>query len=415
MSDLDYLFNSDSRIINKRRDYMNKSSIENMQNASGTDSKYFSEHIIDCSLTEENNRNSNQLNNNFIISPYEAQTIINASNMFSKNYIYDNRFTKFAKYGIMDLYNEHTFSREYLFFSKPDLHIMETEKSGYLYKPLSQLPFFIDALRLYPQCIYSLQQTLPSSISNPKTKYMPILSNQVSSTLDLPTIAATETGGNVNLYQFGINNRDGSEISDCNVEFSLEFKDTKYLDVYMLFKIYDEYIRETYKRDILPTKISYIDNKIDSKSFSVYKIIVDDTNTVMYYAKITGVYPMSVPRDAMSGFDGSGIKETVQFKGQFVRDMDPVIIQELNLLTCKSLGLNTNSDGNISIQKNYVRYAADDDISDIYYGHGHVNTSWGACPLILQSNAKRTGASITDNGENYLYKLFWVKGDDLDE
>ena len=414
MSDYDFqssfdlnLVNSDMRIINKRQNYMNKSSIENMQNASRTDSKYFSEHLIDCSLTENNN--PIELNNNFIINPYEAQTIINASNMFSKNYIYDNRFTKFAKYGIMDLYNEHTFSREYLFFTKPDLHIMETGRSGYLYKPLSQLPFFIDALRLYPQCIYSLQQTLPSETSVSKTKYMPILSNQVSSCLALPTIAATETGGNVNLYQFGINNRDGSEISDCNVEFSLEFKDTKYLDVYMLFKIYDEYVRETYKRDILPTKISYIDNKIDSKSFSVYKIIVDDTNTVMYYAKITGVYPMSVPRDAMSGFDGSGIKETIQFKGQFVRDMDPIIIQELNLLTCKSLGLDTNSDGNISIQKNYVRYAADDDKSETYYGHGHVNTTWGTCPLILQSNAKKTGASMTGNGENYLYKLFWVK------
>ena len=408
----DYDFNlavSDGKIINKRRDYMNKSSIENMQNASGTDSKYFSEHLIDSSLTKENNRSSMQLNNDFIINPYEAQTIINASNMFSKNYIYDNRFTKFAKYGIMDLYNEHTFSREYLFFTKPDLHIMETGQRGYLYKPLRQLPFFIDALRLYPQCIYSLQQTLPSSTPVSKTKYMPILSNQVSSTLDLPAISATETGGNVNLYQFGINTRDGSELSDCNVEFSLEFKDTKYLDVYMLFKIYDEYVRETYKRDILPTKISYIDNKIDSKSFSVYKVIVDDTNTVMYYTKITGVYPVSVPRDAMSGFDGNSIKETIQFKGQFVRDMDPVIIQELNLLTCKSIGLDINSDGNVSIQKNYVKYASDEESSKTYYGHGHTNTTWGSCPLILQSNVKKIGASLNNSGDNYLYKLFWVK------
>ena len=68
----DYDFNlavSDGKIINKRRDYMNKSSIENMQNASGTDSKYFSEHLIDCSLTKENNRSSMQLNNDFIINP----------------------------------------------------------------------------------------------------------------------------------------------------------------------------------------------------------------------------------------------------------------------------------------------------------------------------------------------------------
>ena len=48
MSDYDFqssfdlnLANSDMRIINKRQNYMNKSSIENMQNASRTDSKYF--------------------------------------------------------------------------------------------------------------------------------------------------------------------------------------------------------------------------------------------------------------------------------------------------------------------------------------------------------------------------------------
>ena len=87
-----------------------------------------------------------------------------------------------------------------------------------------------------------------------------MLSNQVSSTLDLDGITAGETQNNTNLYQITTTYRDGSEVSDCGSSFTLEFNDTRYLDVYMLFKIYDEYFREKYKRDIIPVKISYIDD-----------------------------------------------------------------------------------------------------------------------------------------------------------
>lgn len=401
---------SDSSIIYKRlisgSDYRQKSILKKNDSANQI---LFKEHIIGSNDSKQNSNFDKIINDSFIISSDEAKMILNTSNIFTPEQLRDYRYTKFSKYGLLDIYNQHTFSREYLFFSKPDLHILSTTKSTDLYEPLSKLPFWINANEIYQDCIMSLQQTISpydkASYRQRNNKYMQLLSNQVSSTLDLPGITATDVQNNLNLYQLGTSYREGSEVSDSNLEFTLSFNDTKYLDVYMLFKIYDEYIRETYKRLILPTKISYIDNKIDSKSFSIWKIIVDDTNTIIYYAKITGVYPTTVPRDSMSNFENT-INEQVTFKGQFVRDMDPLVLEELNKLTVRSMGIESDGISNLNqIQGNYKEYT-DKDNNIVYSG---VNTDWGSFPIAVQVPIKRVGATDRDG---YLYKLMWVKSND---
>ena len=220
----------------------------------------------------------------------------------------------------------------------------------------------------------------------------------------MPGISAGETQNNINLYQIGTSYRDGSEISDCNYEFALEFKDTKYLDVYMFFKAYDEYVRQEYLREIRPTKYSYITDKINSKQFSIWKIIVDDTNTVMFHAKTIGVSPTSVPRDTMSNFEANSIRTTIQFKGQFIRDMNPIHLQELNHLTALSLGMTEKELNNIiysnGVGKNGIILPLFDKDNNA------PNTEWGSYPYIIKG-AKRHDST---NTEGEFYKLIWLKG-----
>ncbi len=331
----------------------------------------------------------------------DALAMINAANIFSSEQIHSDRFNKFARYGIMDMYNEHTTSREYLFFSKPDLHIFETSNPTELYSAIADVPFFQTALSQYPESLYSLQQTfdtykkslLPNGF-NSRNLFMPILTNQVTSSLDLPSISATETTNNANLYQFNTSYRDGSEISDCSHEFTLEFADTRYLDVYVLFKAYDEYFRQKYRKMIIPTRLDYIENHINADQFSIWKIIVDDTNTVIYWAKATGVFPMSVPRDAMSNFEG-GIKLTVSFKAQFVRDMDPISLMELNHLSITSCGLSEKSASKMGLE-----------MLSTYDAAGmSANTTWGSYPYIIKKGKRH---NATDK-EGELFKLVWLK------
>lgn len=349
-----------------------------------------------------------------------AQDMTRAANMFSVEEIHKNRFNKFSRYGILDPAHEFTGGREYLFFSKPDLHIFDPMRHQ-LNPELQRVPFFINALEQYPESLYSLQQTYNYASSEMagipnsrilKNKFIPLLSNQVTSSLDLPGISATETANNSNLYQIGTTYRDGSEISDCSYEFTLEFHDTRYLDVYMFFKAYDEYFRQKYLKNIVPVNLNYIDNRVDPNSFSIWKLIVDETNTIVYWAKAIAVTPMSVPRDAISNLE-TPIRETISFKAQFVRDMNPVSLMELNHLSALTLGITEESINKTIFGSDYytpntVSKKRNLSVIPLYDEKGHVaNTEWGTVPYII----KRYGTKrhYATDVEKEFYRLVWLK------
>lgn len=336
----------------------------------------------------------------------------------------NNRFNRFSRYGYLDPSGELiTGAREYLFFSKPDLNLVNKYNISSINKPLANSPFFNEAFRNYKLSYFSLQQTFGVSYDNStgtasidglpinlRTKYIPLLSNMVTSTLDLPDISATDVTNNQNLYQTNTSYREGSLPSDLQYDFSLEFKDTKYLDVYMLFKIYDEYIRYKYMAEILPTRMEYIFNKIYPEPLSIWKIIVDDTGRIMYWAKATGCTPMSVPRSTISNIEGN-IKFTVNWKAQFIRDMDPINLAELNYLTSCSLGVyaagnDVNNIINNTMVITDVMHASDND-NNIAVGNG---PTWVGYPYVMSyhdHNPVRTGHH-TMKSDNRFHKLVWV-------
>ena len=336
-----------------------------------------------------------------------------------------NRFNMFNRYGYLDPTHELvTGTREYLFFSKPDLHLINPNDCSLMYDVLyNTSPFFREAFKTYKLSYYSLQQTFNQTSDfvtdgltiNLNNKYINLLSNMVTSTFDLPDISASDVLNNQNLYQINTSYREGSITSDLQYDFSLEFKDTKYLDVYMLFKIYDEYFRIKYTQEILPVDMKYIMNKIYPEALSIWKIIVDDTGRIMYWAKATGCVPMSVPRSTISNIEGN-IKFTVNWKAQFVRDMDPINLIELNYLTLKSLGGDTGG-GNITkkilsrndiyVMPNLVPAFNKDDLPEVN------NSTWVGYPLIIGNNESaplRTGHH-TESSKNAFHRLIWIGQD----
>ena len=92
------------------------------------------------------------------------------------------------------------------------------------------------------------------------------------SNLSIPSISSESIETPVNMYGVGYSYRGSSEASDDNPTFSLEFKDTKYLDVYMYFKAYEEY--ETLKHHgVIKPSDYYIVNRILHEQFCIYKFI----------------------------------------------------------------------------------------------------------------------------------------------
>ena len=282
----------------------------------------------------------------------ELQRISQQDFIIQPNLQKEKRFGMFDRVGILDPTAKLISTKEYVFFTKPDLNIfydtqghalsgcnfISTEGATYKndeqnYTGLFGIPIFEDALIRYKDVLAQLQRSVELTNYKWQSPFMNLLSNNIKSPIDLPTINAEETSTAVNAYGTSISYRESSEKSDEGFEFNIEFEDTKYLEVYMLFKLYDEYERKK-KLGIIGPKEKYILNRVLHDQFSIYKFVVaEDGESLIYWAKFYGVYPKGVPRDVMNeiGTDGK-VRFTVPFKCQFMDDMDPSILQDFNYL-----------------------------------------------------------------------------------
>lgn len=310
-------------------------------------------------------------------------------------------YQKFNRFGVLDPYNAVSGTKEYLFFTKPDLHIVEPG-TGTLNEELWNQPYFVELGQRYPMVITQLQNS--NGIGGNKGPFMAILSNAVKNSLEIPGVTANTIDTPSTIYGTSYNYRGWGFQSDEKVEFSLEFEDTKYLEIYNLVKAYEEYERLKKLGMVTPPNIDgapvvngrcfsyYIKNKILHDQFSVYKFIVeDDGETILYYAKLWGVFFKNVPREAFSDMkvDG-GLRYTIDFEAAFIDDMNPTILTDFNQLVMPHI-----PEGAVELP--------------IYNQQKRmIDGSWASMPIITKVKTE----GIEWNGPRsmkHIYKLKWRK------
>lgn len=250
------------------------------------------------------------------------------------NGIYDKYkmglFDRFSRIQSIDPYNTIKTVKEYIFITKPDLYLLDS--SGNIQQSLQNNALFVDAASRYKPVILQLQ----SSANRDGNPFMTLLSNSVTTSLNIPGISADSIETATNIVGTRISYRGTSIKSDQDLDFDLEFEETKYLDIYMLFKIYDEYERLKWNGTIdLAANDhwkNYIFNKVLHDQMTIYKFLVDeDGMRILYWARITGCYPTSVPRESFTELNPVQ-RYSVSWKGNFIRDMDPIILYQFNIL-----------------------------------------------------------------------------------
>ena len=313
------------------------------------------------------------------------------------NGIYDRLrmglFDKFTRIPALDPYNAVLGTKEYIFITKPDLCLL----SGTSLNPaIGYNVFLSEATKNYLPVMRQLQ----SSSQPYSTPFMTILSNSLTSSMDLSSISADSVETSSNIMGTKISYRGSSYKSDDDHDFSLEFEDNKYLDIYMLFKIYDEYERLKWNGSIdLSSQehwLNYITNRVLHDQMSIYKFIVDATGTrIIYWARITGCYPISVPRDNFSDAPKDGLKYTIQWKGNFIRDMDPIILEHFNFLVF-------NNRNSLYNKKDLPLY---DSTNSHFEGH------WASTPYIKRVTNANNGYHRSFNSDYNTtrteYHLMW--------
>ena len=262
------------------------------------------------------------------LSNVEAATELQARGIYDRIGLgWDKQFSRVP---IADPYNSTTTTFEYVFFVKPDLHIMENGSPNT--ELTNRSAFFADAIDRYPHIVDQLQ--FSHSMSRSGGVLCPLLTNALNGSLELPGITAKTIETPQNVYGTKMEYRGSSYESDEGFDFSLDFKDTKFLEVYMWFKMYDEYEKMKWKGQVTPTKESYITNKILHDQIAIYKFIVaEDGMTLLYWARLMGAFPTSVPRDTFSSKIEGELTYSTNWHCQFVSDMDPTILTDFHNIT----------------------------------------------------------------------------------
>lgn len=343
---------------------------------------------------------------------FPNQYLSDMNDVLWANGIYDRRdiqwYSKFHRLrsGVIDPFNAPSGCKEYLFFTKPDLNIVNPPDSGLdpmaLNPELANQPYFQELLERYPDVISQLQFHNGIGDQGP---FMAVLSNSVKSTLELPEISANTIETAQNIYGTSYNYRGWGYSSDEKVEFVLEFEDTRYLEIYNLIKAYEEYERLKRLGQVSPPNIDgtprdkygrcfsyYIRNKILHDQFSIYKFIVeDDGETIMYYAKLWGVFFKNVPRETFSDLKvDNGITYSVNFEAAFVDDMNPTILTDFNQLVTP-----------------HIKNTQDLPIYDT--NKGMIDGSWAKMPIVTKVPAKNNSIWPGPSNMDHIYKLKWRK------
>ena len=314
--------------------------------------------------------------------------LYNAKGLYSRADIEDAKYNKFSRFGrIIDADGRLNDTRQYLFFVKPDLHICQPGSDGTkINAQLANSDYFQDLVARYPQVVRELQYSASASNS----VFSNLLSFGVNSNLDMPGMDADTMDTPSTMYGVHYDYLMDTESSNYNPTFSLEFVDSRELELYHFFKAYAEYhiIKKT--GAVTPPSKAYLQYRRLHNTMGVYKFLVDeDMETIIYYAYYWGVIPTSVPREAFSDSSFSdGLTFSINFKAAFVDDSKPTILKEFNNKMSKLV-----SQGKYS--PIYVNAQTDD-------GYEGINGTLPIGAQVVQANSGRSsGRSV--------FKLLWYE------
>lgn len=328
----------------------------------------------------------------------KTTTVNNMKQIMASNLLFpmeDARwYDRFNRYGWINPFDTDQISKEFLFFTKPDLNLFTSGKDIYtatLNPDLAKFPIFKDAVERHKKAMCQLQSSIYDE-DNTMNPFMCLLSNAVTSKMDLPGISSDTQESTNNIYGTTIQYRSHSIKSDNAFDFSLSFTDTAYLEIYTMVKIYDEYMRLQKMGEVSPQE-NYIIDRVLNDQFSIYKFLVgSDGETILYYAKATGVYFVDVPRSDFGDPGNAGFNYSLSFHANFVEDMNPLILSEFNRLV--------PSNSSIKLKSNYDFASAYD------YAAGVIDNSWVKFPYVK----KYTGdPRAVRRGVHSDYRLKWTK------
>lgn len=167
-------------------------------------------------------------------------------------------------------------------------------------------------------------------------QFMMLLSNKAKGfTLTDDGINHDTYGKSRSGYSVAYGRRRDSELGGS---LNITYRDNRDLDILNLHKLWVDYIVNVFSGKWTP-KSEYIRNKIIDYATAVYVIVTaEDFETVLFWTKYYGVFPVSLPFSAISWESGSTVTApelSVTYAYSWKEDLNPIALAELNMNSFK--------------------------------------------------------------------------------
>ena len=224
----------------------------------------------------------------------------------------------------------------YVFFTRPDLNILQKGASANELVLADQVKMDGKYGYVFHNNPWSMKSLVKAG--NSSHKFMPFLSNEALSFEVSDTVIKTvEHGETYNGHKivYGVTDQE----SMCAGEMSIRYIDTVNLDVFKLHLIWVDYINKV-SRGIFAPNSTYLKNHIIDYAASCYYFLCGaDGSTILYWQKLTGVFPINTGENTFSWDSGTLLSKpeiNIKYMYSFRNPMDLFSLWEFNELSDKN-------------------------------------------------------------------------------
>lgn len=312
---------------------------------------------------------------------YTNSTTITSNNYFANiQKKIHNSFNR-NKTAFPDYHLNKTFA--YVFFTRPDLNLLT---------PTFKLTDNSNSDPKYKYLFDNNQWTLRSLVKhgNPNHDFLVLLSNEAKSfevsdhVIKTVEHGETYTGGKV---VYGKSDHE----SNTAGEVSIRYIDSVNLDIFKLHTIWVDYINKVYRGAFEP-KSEYLKRKwLDYASSCYYFLCGPDGQTILYWEKLTGVFPVNTGENTFSWDSGNLLAKpeiNIKYSYSMKTPMDIYHLNEFNELA------HYNNNRNIKSIYSSKNCATGSTLSD--------------APCIIRCRGEKGTGGGKDNPGRIYYRLMWT-------
>ncbi|MDY5646961.1 MAG: hypothetical protein SPF22_08165 [Candidatus Onthovivens sp.] len=215
-------------------------------------------------------------------------------------------------------------TKGYVFFTRPDLNI----SSDIMSSDIGLL--FFNMASQHSGIVQQLKKDLSGT-----HQFAPLLCNRCTGldiqdeNLEIAEVNETLTGWKLNYATNLIKSKTSGTVTTS-------FIDDEQLSIYLLFKLWCEYISNV-SRGVITAKETYIKTKILDYAISIYYFLTaPDGESIIFWSKWTGCIPTTIPSSNFSDSIDSPVrmpKYSITWQYAFKKDYDPFTLAEFNKLT----------------------------------------------------------------------------------